>query len=136
MTTTYAPEAVIAEKLEAMVVLGDRNSRIKDFFDLRYLAEHFEFDREMLVKAVRRTFERRRTPIPTHAPAALTIAYWEDPVRPAQVKAFARRAGLDATVAEGREIVAVLEQFLLPILDDLRRRVSVKGTWPPGGPWR
>jgi len=45
---TYTPESVIAEKLDAMVVLGDRNSRIKDFFDLRYLAEHFEFDRETL----------------------------------------------------------------------------------------
>ena len=30
----YPREAVGAEKLEAMVVLGDRNSRIKDFFDL------------------------------------------------------------------------------------------------------
>ena len=37
------------------------------------------------------------------------------------MKAFARRAGLDATVADGREIVAVLERFLLPILDNLRR---------------
>ena len=26
------PAAVVAEKLEAMVVLGQRNSRIKDFF--------------------------------------------------------------------------------------------------------
>ena len=29
----YPREAVVAEKLEALVVLGDRNSRIKDFFD-------------------------------------------------------------------------------------------------------
>jgi hypothetical protein len=29
----YPREAVVAEKFEAMVVLGDRNSRIKDFFD-------------------------------------------------------------------------------------------------------
>ncbi|HXI13810.1 MAG TPA: nucleotidyl transferase AbiEii/AbiGii toxin family protein [Thermoanaerobaculia bacterium] len=28
----YAPETVIAEKLEATLVLGERNSRIKDFF--------------------------------------------------------------------------------------------------------
>ncbi len=38
----YPREAVVAEKLEAMVVLGDRNSRIKDFFDLHYLAHRFE----------------------------------------------------------------------------------------------
>jgi len=41
----YPPEAVIAEKLEAIVVLGDRNSRIKDFFDLHHLANRFELDR-------------------------------------------------------------------------------------------
>ena len=56
----YPREAVVAEKLEAMVVLGDRNSRIKDFFDLHYLASQFEFDRATLAEAVRRTFERRR----------------------------------------------------------------------------
>ena len=44
----YPREAVVAEKLEAMVVLGDRNSRIKDFFDLHYLASRFEFDRATL----------------------------------------------------------------------------------------
>ena len=40
----YPREAVVAEKLEAVIVLGDRNSRIRDFFDLHYLASRFEFD--------------------------------------------------------------------------------------------
>jgi hypothetical protein len=31
-------ESVIAEKLHAMVALGTRNSRMKDYFDLRALA--------------------------------------------------------------------------------------------------
>jgi hypothetical protein len=95
----YPREAVVAEKLEAMVVLGDRNSRIKDFFDLQYLASRFEFDRATLAEAVRRTFERRRTPIPEQPPIALTREYWENPSRPAQVRAFARRARI--AVPEG-----------------------------------
>ncbi|HXR93601.1 MAG TPA: nucleotidyl transferase AbiEii/AbiGii toxin family protein, partial [Steroidobacteraceae bacterium] len=94
---------MIAEKLEAMVVLGDRNSRIKDFFDLYHLASEFEFDRATLVEAVRRTFPRRQTAIPNHDPVALTKAYWENPMRPAQMRAFARRAGLspDLGLKEG-----------------------------------
>ncbi len=88
----YPREAVVAEKLEAMVVLGDRNSRIKDFFDLHHLASRFEFDRATLSEAVRRTFEHRRTPIPAEDPIGLTSVYWENPSRPAQVRAFARRA--------------------------------------------
>lgn len=68
----YPREAVVAEKFEAVVVLGDRNSRIKDFFDLHYLASHFEFDRATLTESVGRTFERRRTPVPAEDPLGLT----------------------------------------------------------------
>lgn len=130
----YPREAVVAEKLEAMVVLGDRNSRIKDFFDLHYLARSFEFDRATLTGAVRRTFERRQTPIPVEAPIGLTLACWENPSRPAQVRAFARRAGLAVPDNPGSEFVELLGAFLLPILDDLRRGDGPKGTWSPGGP--
>jgi predicted nucleotidyltransferase component of viral defense system len=37
----YPREAVIAEKFHAMVVLGVRNSRMKDFFDLALIARTF-----------------------------------------------------------------------------------------------
>src|SRR5262249_42831335 len=60
----YHPETVIAEKLEAIVSLGIRNSRIKDFFDIDYLAHATRFDRVTLVEAIRHTFARRGTPIP------------------------------------------------------------------------
>jgi len=132
----YPREAVVAEKLEAIVVLGDRNSRIKDFFDLHHLASRFEFDRATMTEAVRRTFERRRTPIPTEEPIGLTRAYWENPSRPTQVRAFARRAGLAVPGAPGDEFVQLLGTFLLPILDDLRRDVRQEGIWHPGGPWQ
>lgn len=132
----YPRETVVAEKLEAMVVLGDRNSRIKDFFDLHHLASHFEFDRATLAEAVRRTFTRRRTPIPTEAPIGLTPAYWKNPSRPAQVRAFARRAGLNVPAETGEEFVPMLGSFLLPLLDDLRRSVPREGLRHPGGPWQ
>lgn len=132
----YPREAVVAEKLEAMVVLGDRNSRIKDFFDLRHLASHFEFDRATLSEAIRRTFDRRHTPIPEQDPLGLTAAYWENPSRPAQVRAFARRAGLTVAADPGAELMHALAAFLSPILGDVRRNTRREGTWPPGGPWQ
>lgn len=131
----YPREAVVAEKLEALVVLGDRNSRIKDFFDLHHLASRFEFDRATLAEAVSRTFARRGTPIPAEAPLGLTPAYWENPSRPAQVRAFARRAGLSAPDQPGEEFVTLLGAFLLPVLDDLRRGERRGGAWQPGGWW-
>lgn len=132
----YPREAVVAEKLEAMVVLGDRNSRIKDFFDLHHLAGRFEFDRATLSEAVRRTFARRRTPIPPDEPIGLTRAYWENASRPPQVRAFARRAGLTVAADAGGEILGTLRAFLLPVLEDLRRATAAAGNWLPGGPWQ
>ncbi|MBM3451137.1 MAG: nucleotidyl transferase AbiEii/AbiGii toxin family protein [Armatimonadetes bacterium] len=130
----YPREAVIAEKLEAMVVLGDRNSRIKDFFDIHHLATHFEFDRATLAEAVRRTFERRRTPIPADDPIGLTPGYWENPSRPIQVRAFARRTGL-AVPASFTAFAELLGGFLSPVLHDVRAGTLPKGSWKPGGPW-
>jgi hypothetical protein len=132
----YPREAVVAEKLEAMVVLGDRNSRIKDFFDIHYLAGHFEFDRATLTEAVGRTFERRHTSIPAEAPIGLTSAYWENLSRPAQVKAFARRARIEAPEKPTGHFLHRLHAFLSPLLEDLRNGARRKGTWQPGGPWR
>jgi len=132
----YPREAVVAEKLEALVVLGDRNSRIKDFFDLHHLASRFEFDRGTLAEAVRRTFARRRTPIPVEPPIGLTPAYWENPSRPAQVRAFALRGGLAVDGDPAPDLAPLLGAFLLPVLEDVQRGTRFEGTWPMGGPWR
>lgn len=132
----YPREAVVAEKLEAMVVLGDRNSRIKDFFDLHHLAKRFDFDRATLTEAVRRTFERRGTPVPDEPPIALTRTYWDNPSRPAQVRAFARRSRIHVPDDFATECARVLEAFLWPVLEDLLHRRSTEATWSPSGHWR
>lgn len=131
----YPREAVVAEKFEAMVVLGDRNSRIKDFFDLYYLAKESEFDRSTLSESVRRTFARRRTPIPQDEPIALTSAYWQNPSRPAQMRAFVRRAGLQLPEVAEEVLLNLLTSFLNPILSDLRLEQRRNGVWIAGGPW-
>ena len=132
---TYARETVIAEKLEAIVVLGARNSRIKDFVDIRYLAREFSFQRITLAKSIASTFARRATPLPADDPIGLTGDYWANPVRPPQLRAFVRRSGLDAAIVVGGEMLELLRAFLLPVFDDVRRRIEVDETWPPGGPW-
>jgi hypothetical protein len=48
---SYPTYTVVAEKLEAMVLLGEANSRMKDFYDLWFLSQHFEFDGNTLVAA-------------------------------------------------------------------------------------
>jgi hypothetical protein len=113
---TYRPETVVAEKLEAIVALGIRNSRIKDFFDIDYLARSGRLDRMALIEAARRTFERRGTPIPKVPPIGLTPEFWSQPGREAQVKAFARRARLEVSAASARELGQRVAEFAIPIL--------------------
>jgi len=112
----YSPETVIAEKLEAIVSLGIRNSRIKDFFDIDYLVRSERFDRAVLVEAVRRTFARRGTPIPPAPPIGLTPEFWSQPGREAQVKAFARRARLETTPESAADLGRRICEFAIPIL--------------------
>jgi len=62
---TYPRETVVAEKFEAMVKLGIANTRMKDFHDLYALARLFSFEGQVLSEAVVRTFERRKTRLPS-----------------------------------------------------------------------
>lgn len=68
----YSADAIVAEKLEAIVLLGEATSRMKDFYDLFVLAEEWEFDAVDLVAAIRATFTRRQTWLPMGTPPSLT----------------------------------------------------------------
>jgi hypothetical protein len=61
MVRAYPPEAVVAEKFHAMVLLGIANSRMKDFYDVWMLASSYTFEMDPLARSIRGTFERRRT---------------------------------------------------------------------------
>lgn len=131
----YAPETVVAEKLDAMVVFGIANSRIKDYFDLHYLATNFGFEGSLLAEAIRRTFERRQTPYPAGVPIGLSDDFWDLAGRHAHVRAFARRSRLDVDLASARELLPILRSFLLPPLEALGAGRTFQGEWPKGGPW-
>lgn len=62
----------MAENFEARVRVGDTNTRMKDFFDLRFLSRKFLFDLELLKDAITGTFARREMPLPTTVRVALT----------------------------------------------------------------
>ena len=92
----YPPETSAAEKLETLVKRGVENSRMKDFYDLKVLFEMFDFDKVVLQSAVRRTFKRRRTSMPTGLPAALTDEFASNTRKIAQWKGFCRKSRIEA----------------------------------------
>ncbi|MEE1314351.1 MAG: nucleotidyl transferase AbiEii/AbiGii toxin family protein [Faecalimonas sp.] len=56
---TYSIETTIAEKIDAILSLMEFSSRMKDYYDIYYLANKFDFDGNMLTEALRRTFQNR-----------------------------------------------------------------------------
>jgi predicted nucleotidyltransferase component of viral defense system len=129
----YPKETVVAEKLQAMVMLGMANSRMKDFFDLSVMAREFTFQGAVLCRAIGATFKRRRTKIPIE-PVALTAAFAGDRAKQTQWKAFLNRNGLDGSL-DLSTLVAGLREFLLQPLDAVREGRTFESSWPAGGPW-
>jgi predicted nucleotidyltransferase component of viral defense system len=131
----YRRETVVAEKLHALVELGMTNTRMKDFFDLRFLSQSFPFQGPDLTKAIAATFERRRTPIPTDVPTGLTAKFAEDPAPAVQWTAFLRRSRLESQELSLGEVLSELRLFLLEPLEALRDGRDFERHWLPGGPW-
>jgi hypothetical protein len=107
----YAPEAVIAEKFQAMVALGRANSRMKDFYDIWILTKTFDFAPDRLARAIAATFARRQTALPTDRPDALTADFAEDPLKQRQWAAFA--ADIDQAPKQLALVVSDLAPFLM-----------------------
>ena len=59
---TYSLESTIAEKFDAILQRFELTDRMKDFYDINYLARTFDFDGARLQMAIARTLERRNTP--------------------------------------------------------------------------
>ena len=100
---------VAAEKLEAIVHLGMANTRLKDYYDLRALANEGRVEVSLLGQAVAATFRRRGTPIPTEMPLGLSDEFAEDSAKQKQWLAFLRKNRLEApplldVVAEIRKL--------------------------------
>ncbi len=131
----YPIEAVIAEKFEAMVKLGIANSRMKDFHDLWTFANTRQFEIRRLARALRATFQRRRTPLPETPPTALSEEFLFDPGKRKQWEAHSRRTGIreiPALEVAGRQI----REFLMPAVERARNPSEKSLVWMPPGPWQ
>lgn len=129
----YPKEAVVAEKLEALTVLGLLNSRIKDYYDLAMLGRMYSFQGSLLTKAILSTFRHRGTAVDAN-PIGLTEEYVADPARAIQWRAFVRRSRLDSGSELG-EIVGQVRRFAQSPLSAAARETPFDLEWQPGGPW-
>lgn len=132
----YRQETAIAEKLEAAVVLAERNSRTKDFYDLCMLPRWFAFEGAVLVSAVAATFVKRGTPYPVTVDDALPTAFFGAARNAADWREYLAANGLRGAPSDFPVIGDEIRAFLGPVLEAAAGRGGTPGRWEPGGPWR
>jgi hypothetical protein len=118
----YHPATVVAEKLNAAVVLGALNSRMKDFYDMHVILAHMDIDDALLRDAIRATFVRRNVPLPTDVPVAFAAEFLEDGTKETQWRAFLRRSGLESCGLDLATVLVDLRERLWPLLSAAGRR--------------
>lgn len=128
----YPREASIAEKLHAMVQLDIRNSRMKDFYDIWFMANTWTFKLESLRNAIALSFQRRGSAMPNGVPFALTDEFLTDAQKLQLWKAFAGRLNAGDKALTLAEVGAVLRAFLVPCLSS---KSDIAQVWTPTIGW-
>ncbi|MEW6429347.1 MAG: nucleotidyl transferase AbiEii/AbiGii toxin family protein [Thermodesulfobacteriota bacterium] len=128
----YSLESAIAEKFEAMIKLGELNSRMKDFYDIWLLSRQFGFTGARLRVAISETMQNRGTIISPEITAlsdsflAMKVGQWG---------AFHRRMNQGNVPADFSVIIGQLRSFLLPIVESIQSGKDIPSFWEAPGPW-
>lgn len=131
----YPRETIVAEKFQAMVHLGMANSRLKDFYDIWFLATNFPFQGDTLTKAIENTFARRKTKVSSSPPVALTNEFFDDVNKKKQWQAFLKKIRTTSVTAELPTIVHLLNTFLMPPSQAVASQQEFKKRWEMGAGW-
>lgn len=133
----YPQVVTVAEKFQAMVDLGRRNSRMKDFHDIWALSSEFEFDGGALREAVTACFERRRMIWTAEAPDALRAAFYSDSSLAARGNAHLRAGAFRTSPpADFKAVGERVREFLGPVRKSILAGEGFERSWPPGGSWQ
>ncbi|MEA1949848.1 MAG: nucleotidyl transferase AbiEii/AbiGii toxin family protein [Planctomycetota bacterium] len=131
----YSRETTVAEKFEALVKLGQLNSRMKDYFDIWLLSRRFDFDGLTLAKAIESTFANRGTTV-AKEPVGLTPAFASDRTKQAQWNAFLRKLRSDLATLDLEQVIETMADFLRPVAEAVRKRQEFDFFWQAPGPWK
>lgn len=120
----YSIETAIAEKFEAIVSLQLQTSRMKDFYDVLFFAEHYNFTKEILIQAITTTFNNRSTDL------ELSKIIFEDKFKNDENFQKLWFAFLNRNKLENHktfsEVVSQIQSFIQPIFDS-----RTKNIWNP-----
>lgn len=111
----YSKESIVAEKFEAIVKLSSFNSRMKDFYDIVFLSDEFDFEGPLLQSAIQKTFARRETSLDLAA-KLLQSNLGEQASLQNLWRAFFKRSHL-LTKEDFNDIFQSIQAFVGPIIE-------------------
>lgn len=124
----YPNESAISEKFQSLVKLNILTSRMKDVYDILFLASHLPFQMRLLRDAVVKTFGRRRTPLDDRE-SIFTKEFKSSKEKQTQWTAFLKRSHLES-YDTFKNAMDHLELFLEPVCSR-RSASSAQITWNP-----
>lgn len=123
---TYSLESTIAEKFDAILQRFELTGRMKDFYDIYYLARTFNFDGARLQTAISRTLERRGTPYEKDSFKRI-LAFAEDVDMQKRWKFFLKVIKDDTL--EFSEVIVKIQKFLEPVFDAIVNENEWQQDW-------
>ena len=106
---TYSLETTIAEKIDAILSLMEFSSRMKDYYDIYYLANKFDFDGATLTKALQKTFENRGHSF-TVEQFKQVLTFGNDDAMQKKWKAFCKK--IDTKTGDYNTVLRTIKAFL------------------------
>ena len=106
---TYSLETTIAEKIDAILSLMEFSSRMKDYYDIYYLANKFDFDGATLTEALKKTFENRGRTF-TVGQFEQVLGFGNDEAMKKKWKAFCRK--IDTNTEDYGTVLQKINNFL------------------------
>lgn len=123
---TYSLETTIAEKIDAILSLMEFSSRMKDYYDIYYLANKFDFDGSVLTEALRKTFENRGHTF-TIEQFDQVMAFDDDEAMQKKWKAFVRK--IDTKTDDYSTVLKTINAFLVKPFVAAVQAVEYAGYW-------
>lgn len=109
VVNTYSLETTIAEKIDAILSLMEFSSRMKDYYDIYYLANRFDFDGKVLTEALKKTFENREHTF-TVEQFEQVMCFADNSAMQKKWKAFCRK--IDTQTDDFSTALKIIEAFL------------------------
>lgn len=106
---TYSLETTIAEKIDAILSLMEFSSRMKDYYDIYYLANKFDFDGTTLAEAMKKTFDNRGHSF-TVEQFEQVMRFDDDAAMQKKWKAFVRK--IDTKTDDYSTVLKTIKAFL------------------------